>query len=69
MSTIYKLDIYQIIDGSDDWPKIDTVYGNTEQTCLDYALRKYGQEEFHWTNPTIDTWMEIHEKYMMDGEQ
>ncbi|MBX3004581.1 MAG: hypothetical protein KF821_01990 [Anaerolineales bacterium] len=48
----YKLDVYQVIDGTDNWPLVDTITGSSPEECLDAAEGKYGSNnEYHWTNP------------------
>lgn len=47
----YRLNIYEVIDGQDDWPMVGTVYANTPQECLDEANSSYDQDLYHWTNP------------------
>ncbi len=46
-----KLDIYKIIDGTDDWPLITTIEADTKEECQEIAERDYGPDEcHHWTN-------------------
>jgi hypothetical protein len=54
MNKNFKLDIYEVVDGTDNWPLIDTVYGETEAECIENAEAKYGPnaDGYHWTNPT-----------------
>ncbi len=48
---MFKLDIYEIIDGSDDWPLVDTLEAKTEEDVLTEAGDLYGEDNYHWTNP------------------
>jgi hypothetical protein len=47
---MYKLDVYKVIDGTDDWPLIDTIYGNSPEECEEKAEDKYGPnpDGYHW---------------------
>lgn len=47
----WKMEVYQVIEGSDDWPLIDTVYGATKKECEEKAEEKYGAnaDDKHWT--------------------
>ncbi len=46
----YKLDIYKVIDGTDDWPIVDTIHGETPDDCDEMAESQYGSnDEYHWT--------------------
>ncbi len=53
MEKIYKLDIYKVVDGTDNWPVIDTIEGDTPEACIEKAELEYGSngEHYHWTNP------------------
>jgi hypothetical protein len=47
-----KLDIYQVIEGTDNWPLIDTLEASTKEKLFDQAESKYGSNNnYHWTNP------------------
>ena len=47
-----KLDIYTVIEGTDNWPLIETLEANTDQQVLELAETLYGSNEaYHWTNP------------------
>ncbi len=47
-----KLNIYEVIDGTDKWPLIETIEAETSEECIDIAETKYGSDnEYHWTNP------------------
>jgi hypothetical protein len=46
-----KLDIYKVIEGTDEWPLIDTIEADTAKECIEIAESRYGQDEYHWTNP------------------
>lgn len=49
---MYKLDIYEVIDGTDNWPLIDTIHGETAEECIEMAELEYGSNnEYHWINP------------------
>jgi hypothetical protein len=47
---MYYLKIYQVIDGADNWPLIDTIEAETEQECIDEAERMYNSDNYHWCN-------------------
>jgi hypothetical protein len=51
MDKEYKLDIYKVDEGADDWPQVDIIRANSEQGCFDEAFRLYGEEDYHWANP------------------
>ncbi len=48
-----RLDIYQVIDNTDNWPLIETIEADTEDECIDKAEAEYGfnSGDYHWTNP------------------
>jgi hypothetical protein len=46
-----KLDIYKVVEGTDNWPKIDTIEADTAEECISQAEDKYNQDDYHWTNP------------------
>lgn len=46
-----KLDIYQPVEGQDDWPLIDTLEAETPEAVIELAERVYGSNDYHWTNP------------------
>jgi len=48
---MYKLEIYKVEKGKDDWKKVDIITGDTEKECLEKAEETYNIEEHHWTNP------------------
>ena len=48
---MYKLDVYKVVEGIDEWPQVDTIIGETEKECLEKAEEAYSIEEHHWTNP------------------
>ena len=51
---MYRLNIYRVIDGTDNWPLIDVVEGETPEECIEKAEEKYGYgggDEYHWANP------------------
>ena len=47
----WRLDVYQVVDGTDDFPMINTLYGATPQECEDAAEDLYGPnaDDKHWT--------------------
>ena len=45
-----KLDIYKVVDGTDQWPLVEIIEANTEAECIEIAENKYGQDEYHWAN-------------------
>ena len=48
----YSLAIFEVIEGSDEWPLIDTLTGETPEACTAKAERKYGSNNgYHWTYP------------------
>ena len=48
----YKLDVYKVIDGTDQWPIIRTFYGDSESQCVVQAEYNYGSNDgYHWTQP------------------
>jgi len=49
---MYKMTIYRVIEGSDDWPVVDIITGDTWVECIHKAERLYNQDEYHWTTPT-----------------
>lgn len=50
----YKLEVYEVIDGTDNWPLVKTIIACSPQACIDEAERDFGSNnEYHWTNPTI----------------
>lgn len=46
-----KLDIYRVIDGTDDWPLVDTIVARDADLCISLAEINYSSDSFHWTNP------------------
>ena len=46
-----KLDIYKVIDGSDDWPLVATLEARTDEEVIAKAEELYDQDNYHWTNP------------------
>ena len=48
---IYHLKVYRVAKGTDNWPLVEIITGESEQECLDKASHKYDQDEYHWTNP------------------
>lgn len=48
---MFKLDIYKVIEGTDDWPFVETIEAKTEKECFELAEEQYGQDDYHWTNP------------------
>ena len=47
-----KLDVYKVIEGTDDWPLIATLEAETDAEVLDLAEENYGSNNaHHWTNP------------------
>lgn len=46
-----SLPVFEVIEGTDDWPQAGIVYGNTEAECQEKAQTKYNQDEYHWANP------------------
>jgi hypothetical protein len=50
----YILKVYKVIDGSDNWPLVETIVACDPDDCITEAEKKYGQDdEYHWTMPTI----------------
>jgi len=46
-----KLDIYEVVEGTDNWEKIETIEKETEEECHEYAEYEYGSDgKYHWTN-------------------
>lgn len=48
---MYKLDIYEIEEGTGEWDIVETIEAETVKECLDLANDKYDTENYHWTNP------------------
>lgn len=48
----YKLAVYRIIDGTDQWPLVETIVACDPADCIADAERKYNQDEYHWSYPT-----------------
>jgi hypothetical protein len=48
-----KLDIYKVVDGTDNWPLIETIEADTAEACIDKAEEEYGpnSDDYHWTTP------------------
>jgi hypothetical protein len=49
----YRLEVYRVVEGSDLWPLVETIVACDPKDCIAEAERKYNQDEYHWTNPTI----------------
>ncbi len=49
---MFKLDIYKVIEGTDDWLFVETIEAKTEKECFELAEEQYGQDDYHWTNPS-----------------
>lgn len=48
---MYKLLIFKYVNG--EWVNVATIYGETDDDCLDQAEREYGSNnEYHWSYPT-----------------
>lgn len=46
-----KLKIYEIIEGTDDWPQIDEIECENEKDCYETAEANYGSDgNYHFTN-------------------
>ena len=46
-----KLDVYEVIDGQDNWPLVGILEGETDDEVIALAEEKYGSDQYHWTNP------------------
>ena len=46
-----KLDIYEVVGGTDEWPLVETIEAETVKECIDRAEESYDQDKYHWTNP------------------
>ena len=46
-----KLDIYRVIDGTDDWPLVEIIVARDADLCINLAESIYDPDQYHWTNP------------------
>ena len=47
-----NLEIYKVIEGTDNWPLVDTIVKETAEECLAEADLIYAGDDYHWTNPS-----------------
>ena len=47
----WTLDIYQVIDGTDNWPLVRRIEADTPEMCIEIAGVEYPGDDMHWTNP------------------
>lgn len=47
------LDIYRVIEGTDNWPLIETIEAETDQECIEIAEERYDYNDntIHYVNP------------------
>ena len=51
LEKVYKLNIYQVVEGSDEWPLVETITAKTSDDCIAQAEMEYDTDQYSWSNP------------------